>query len=78
MPFSPPLDVNSYLKSHCTGHICAGWLIWLPSPPQRKPRETFGGYSMNYLGGDRKNLRNYLTDLLRCLKQAKAEHAKLQ
>jgi hypothetical protein len=30
------------------------------------------------LGGDRKILENYLTNLLRCLKQAKAEYAKLQ
>jgi|RhiMetdeSRZDD1v2_1073273.scaffolds.fasta_scaffold1562748_2 hypothetical protein len=52
-------------------------LPWLPSPQQRKPCEILVDTQWTDRGGDRKNLKNNLTDLLRCLKEAKAEYAKL-
>jgi hypothetical protein len=52
-------------------------LLWLPSPQQRKPCEILVDTQWIDRGGDRKNLKNNLTDLLRCLKEAKAEYAKL-
>src|SRR6267143_396860 len=48
-------------------------LPWPPSPLQRNPCEFLADIQWTHLGGDRKNLKNHLTDLLRCLKQAKAD-----
>jgi hypothetical protein len=50
-------------------------LPWPPSPLQRNPCELLADIQWTYLGGDRKNLKNHLTDLLRCLKEAEAEYA---
>jgi hypothetical protein len=53
-------------------------LPWLPSPQQRKPCEILVDTQWTDRGGIETIYKNYLTDLLRCLKEAKAEYEKLQ
>ena len=66
------------MRANIWPHSPGAALPWLLSPQQRKPCEIFVDTQWTDSGGDRKNLRNYLTALLRCLKQAKVEYAKLQ
>jgi len=52
-------------------------LTWLPPRLQRKLCEILVDAQWTDRGGGRKNVKK-LTNLLRCLKEAKAEYARLQ